>query len=489
MTAPLALRASILVSLLNLVSTRRVGVWHLTDVHVDPFYIQGSDATKCYCETTASCSSTGDGCYMANSSAGQVAAEKFGNSEGNCATPFPLYESGLDFMYKQGPNVPLVYFTGDFAEAGASYPCTPSTGQPGAEQQILDVINYDYAELRKRFRANSTLTLGCLGNHDSAPGDVFHAAAEGQSWLYDNLTSLWATDVRSSPAALRTISRGAYYSVPGAAPGLTVIALNINYWSSQNPQLTNATAHAYAEGILQFEWLEVELAAAVARHEAVHILGHQPPVTGGSVARAWLPGLYARFSGIVDRYSSTIKGMFFGHIHTDQWTLVRQCRNSSARSYIGAPEMVCDGAPKGVIIPGVSLTEGWPAMNPGVRMLEFDDVTWELLDMKTYTADLHTANKQGSLDWGLEYSFKEKFGLDDLSPQSFAALHGKFMQEENEGGPSLWEEYIGKGAGSLYCKGYTSETASFKPIYDCLPVTAEGKKVWITTLNGTATAP
>ena len=207
----------------------------------------------------------------------------------------------------------------------------------GAEQQILDVINYDYTELRKRFKTADTLALGCLGNHDSAPGDVFHTAAEGQSWLYDNLTALWGPDVRQIPSALRTIARGAYYSVPAAAPGLTVISLNINYWSVQvtlhrcgpaalwatdpcgplfyllqNSQLTNATAHAYAEGIRQFEWLEEELEAATARQEAVHILGHQPPITGGSLARAWLTGNYARFSGIVERHSATIKGMFFG---------------------------------------------------------------------------------------------------------------------------------------------------------------------------------
>ena len=58
--------------------TAPVGVWHLTDVHVDPFYITGSDATKCYCETTASCSMTGQGCFMANISTGQVPAAKFG---------------------------------------------------------------------------------------------------------------------------------------------------------------------------------------------------------------------------------------------------------------------------------------------------------------------------------------------------------------------------------------------------------------------------
>ena len=40
-------------------------VWHITDVHVDPWYTVGSDAKSCYCETTAACHGTdsmlGDG--------------------------------------------------------------------------------------------------------------------------------------------------------------------------------------------------------------------------------------------------------------------------------------------------------------------------------------------------------------------------------------------------------------------------------------------
>ena len=65
---------------------------------------------------------------------------------------------------------------------------------------------------------------------------------------------------------------------------------------------------------------------------------------------------------------------------------------------------VCDGAPTGVILPGPSLTEGWPPMNPGVRLITYDDQTQQLLKLETFTADLMAANKAGAkLDWRLEY--------------------------------------------------------------------------------------
>ena len=27
-------------------------VWHITDVHIDPYYVPGADATSCYCDIT-----------------------------------------------------------------------------------------------------------------------------------------------------------------------------------------------------------------------------------------------------------------------------------------------------------------------------------------------------------------------------------------------------------------------------------------------------
>lgn len=62
-----------------------------------------------------------------------------------------------------------------------------------------------------------------------------------------------------------------------------------------NSQISSNTTLAHAEGLAQFAWLAAELAAAAARNDAVHILGHQygtippafsylmlvpPPVTG-----------------------------------------------------------------------------------------------------------------------------------------------------------------------------------------------------------------
>ena len=100
MLACLALSAS-------LVSSKRK-IWHLTDVHVDPWYVTGSDPTHCDCETYQTCPRVGPDCTT-NGNAGP-----FGNAEANCASPHSLYTSAISFMQHQDSSPDFIFFTGDF---------------------------------------------------------------------------------------------------------------------------------------------------------------------------------------------------------------------------------------------------------------------------------------------------------------------------------------------------------------------------------------
>jgi hypothetical protein len=94
-----------------------------------------------------------------------------------------------------------------------------------------------------------------------------------------------------------------------------------------------------------------------------------------------------------------------------------------------------------------------------VRLLEFSPVSFELLDAHTYTADLHQGNAAGALDWKLEYSFRAFFGMADMSVPSFEALSAKLLA----GGPE-WQQWMGRGNGAYFIKGYDAATAKFEPI-------------------------
>ena len=286
--------------------------WHLTDPHVDPYYVVDSNADGCYCETAKSCARIGAKCDVLPSNDTHRAAP-FGNSEGNCATPQSLYGSVVNFMAKTAPNAKSVYFTGDFAEAGAPYPCAP--GDSG-QTQLLDIIKWDYATLNAAFAGTpgaSPAVFGCLGNHDSSPGDIY-LGTEAMQWLYANLSASWSPFL--SVAAQATMQYGGWYATrPAATPGLVVVALNVNYWVNQNPTAKTNGSEAWLMGQAQFEWLNATLLDAEARGEKVHMLGHQPPLSpswDGSVATVWVPGNWPRMANLMARFADTITVALFG---------------------------------------------------------------------------------------------------------------------------------------------------------------------------------
>ena len=75
----------------------------------------------------------------------------------------------------------------------------------------------------------------------------------------------------------------------------------------------------------------------------------------------------------------------------------------------------------------VAIHRGWPATNPAIRLLKFDPQSFELLDATTYIADLHTANRLGRLEWKVEYEFKQRFGMTDMSASSFEELASRLL--------------------------------------------------------------
>jgi len=464
-------------------------IWHLTDVHVDPYYVVGSDAANCYCETYESCARIGKTCGDAHEAA--LAAPPWGSSEGNCATPVPLYESCMDFMSSSNDDnnstyTQLAYYTGDFTEAGAPDACNASS-HVTAHDQVIGIIRRGWKKVKDAL-GDGARVFGVLGNHDLVPGDYCYGTSEMQ-WLYANLTEIWADDLAHDTKALATLVKGGYYATDVHGSGssdLRVVALNTNYFSSLNPEMKNSSSAAYQLGLDQMVWFEQELKDAVQRQQSVHILGHIMSDT----ADEWVDNFYIRFQRAVALADGAVKGLFWGHVHTDQWTLLRTCDDDDDGDGDGDDDGPCLGTPTAVMLAGPSLTEGYPATYPAVRRLDFDTETWDLYDATTFHTDLHDANSKNmsSLQWEKLYSFREHFGMPDLSTGSFSAL----IERMSETNSLEWELYRGGNNGTtpnVYCSGYTNKGAPFAAknpcTVDCLGAC---KTNWIAWLNGSVAA-
>jgi sphingomyelin phosphodiesterase len=112
----------------------------------------------------------------------------------------------------------------------------------------------------------ATPVLPSVGNHDTFPCDQFSI---NQTDVYASIASTWSLFL--SPAALQTVTQGAFYSTL-IAPGLRAIALNsmwgdpIDFWVSIG-NVTNTQERKFVESQLQ---------NARQNKEKVMLLGHIP---------------------------------------------------------------------------------------------------------------------------------------------------------------------------------------------------------------------
>ena len=288
---------------------------HLTDVHVDPFYVTGSVTTSCYCETHESCPRFPPTCTMAHGGPG---AGPYGDSEANCASPPALWGSAMSFLSASPltSRARYVFFTGDFGSAGLSADCNSSA--PDARDEIVGVVERGMTSARAALPL--ARTYGCLGNHDSSPGDYF-GSEEEMSWLYGALADgAFGADLQGDTQALTSLRHGGWYTT-NLTQTTALIALNTNYWGAFNPARGGPSGSATAAlGEEQFTWLNATLASLRATSRSALVIGHIPPKEG-----SWLPGFYTRYRALLTQHHPVVLAAFFGHNHVDEFTIVRAC--------------------------------------------------------------------------------------------------------------------------------------------------------------------
>lgn len=158
--------------------------------------------------------------------------------------------------------------------------------------------------------------------------------------------------------------------------------------------------------ITQLEWLRDTLTAAEMDHEKVHILAHVPPNTSSCI-RAW----NREYNKLILQFAHIISGQFNGHTHTDEFTLYY----SKEKDKAPVPVNVAWNGGSGTTFIG---------LNSNYRMYTAERNTFEVVDQETYIFNLTEANLAPGQPprWFKEYSFREEFGITDLSPATLSKL-------------------------------------------------------------------
>ncbi|KAE9548683.1 hypothetical protein FO519_008105 [Halicephalobus sp. NKZ332] len=324
-----------------------------------------------------------------------------------CDSPKLLIKHALTNAQIILPNPELILWTGDNVPHINNYD----------NDYTVSAINTTTNMINSFF--NNTVVLPVFGNHDYAPANNF---PDDSSIVYFKVFNLWKHWIGESQR--RTFIKAGYY-VYKYSSNVTFLMLNTNLYYRFNT--ANFTDKTDPGG--QFAFMETVLSEAERNNAIVHVVSHiAPGVFERSPSFTWMPNEYnKRFLNITVRYSKTIKWMIFGHHHTDTFHIVKDKSGDPVQVMLMAP----------AVTPWFSDLDGAGSNNPSFRIIEYDEKTWDYVDIKTYYVDLDKLNNNTATNWSLEYSMKDDYNLDSITPASMNSLLQKMKTDDD-----LFKKYI-----------------------------------------------
>jgi hypothetical protein len=196
------------------------------------------------------------------------------------------------------------------------------------------------------------------------------------------------------------INKGYYSVYPlGAAKKLRLVLLSTTYFSYK---LQDSTAHQLQEAERELTWLHTQLQQAKNLNEKVYLAMHIPPGTDPfSGQTLWTKtqlfnntstALNVFLQDLSD-FQSTIVGIFYGHTHSD-----------TVRRFYNSNNQITN------IALGASSITPYSFTNASMRLVNFDNTTFEL---KNYTVYYTTpiASNPSTAQWGsFAYTFNSVYG-------------------------------------------------------------------------------
>jgi hypothetical protein len=350
-------------------------ILQLTDIHYDPEYAVGVNA-DCHVE---SCCRVLPNLPPAGP---ETAAGKWGDYR-SCDTPLHSVIDAFDHIQEQHDDFDIIYFTGDII-----HHFTWNTSLEGNEDDMKLIFDM--------FKANfgDTPVVPILGNHEAHPANLYapkNVPKElSTDYLYDFVCRQWEKWLPDE--AKDTLREGGYYTL-SPWKGFRVIALNSNVCFVHNWWLLFDTDYF----VEQLQWLHDVLLEAEKAGEKVHILTHVPS-NDNSCYFGWT----REYRRIVERFSHVIAAQFNGHSHVDEFNVFFEREN---------PDKVVNLAWN-----GGSLTT-FLDLNINYKVYYADKESYEVTDFESWIYNLTEANQHPnrSPNWFKLYSFREHFGLEDLS--------------------------------------------------------------------------
>ncbi|EEB18824.1 conserved hypothetical protein [Pediculus humanus corporis] len=359
--------------------------WHISDIHYDINYSLNGDSRK-----------------RKKDSIGSPIKPMGMYGDYQCDSPWALVESAVHTMKSKHGDVDFILWTGDgLTHFGGGH---LTRQQLQTLQNVTDLLRHTFV---------SQFVFPVLGREDSPdPVRRFKHIDKG----YRELADLWRHWLPTE--AIQTFTKGGYYTIEQKERKLRLVALNTNLFSG--------SAGPDEDPGGQWSWLESVLAKSSKNRETVYLVGHIPPGVDERQGGGLPPSQFAyqhrfnrKYLQLVRKYSETIVGQFFGHLHSDTFRIVYSDTGVPVSWMFLSPAV----SPK--------RTTTLPN-NPGLRLYKFNTNTGKVLDYMQIYLDLKATHARGTPNWEVEYNFTHYYGLNEISAISLHDLVESFRTEDSE---------------------------------------------------------
>ncbi|KAI9290572.1 Metallo-dependent phosphatase, partial [Neoconidiobolus thromboides FSU 785] len=368
-------------------------ILHISDLHYDENYIEGSEAD---CSEPICCQVDSKSKGLSSNKV-KKPASKWGDYK--CDSNINMLKSmfkAINELHNSKYKLDMVIFNGDIpAHDFWKHNLTAVTN---TEIKSYKLLNFSDINI-----------YPTIGNHEVLPNNFVplnlqisdDKGEESEYYFYRFVAEQWSNWLPKK--SIDDVRKGGYYSVKHAN-NLKLINLNNNLCYVNNFYLLlNFTHQNNPNNMLK--WLINELKDAEDNNMNVYISSHIPPNSLDC-----LPSYSMQYYQILNRFHSIIKGQFYGHDHHDEFSVYYDNNNKKTSKRVISNQY---------LTPSITTLNG---QNPGFRIYKVNKKNWEILDYYQYYTQLKDSHMyKEDLKWKLLYTAKGLYDpnndFNTLSPE------------------------------------------------------------------------
>lgn len=128
-----------------------------------------------------------------------------------------------------------------------------------------------------------------------------------------------------------------------------------------------------------------------------------------------------RFVVLIERYANIIRGLIYGHVHENYFTLIKGVKREPISVAYVCPSLTTHTYNR-----------------PTYRVFEMDRDTYQLTDYVQYSMNIEKSNEENKPIWGESYRFTKYFDVPSLSIRSHQILLDKMKTNKD----NMWNKAL-----------------------------------------------